>query len=124
MSYTALAVLGVLGAAALDLAVLRTRLLRRGAFWVAYAIILFFQVTTNGWLTCRAIVTYDRGAILGPRVFCAPVEDLAFGFSLILQTLAWWVWWGRRLSGAGGTRRSRPRRNPAATARSARERPG
>jgi hypothetical protein len=26
----------------------------------------------------------------------APVEDLLFGFALVVQTLAWWVWWGRR----------------------------
>jgi len=26
----------------------------------------------------------------------APIEDLLFGFSLVLQTLAWWIWWGRR----------------------------
>ena len=98
MSYTALAVLGVAGAAALDLLVLRTRLLTRRVFWVAYAIMLFFQVLTNGWLTCRDIVVYAESAITGPRILCAPVEDIAFGFSLVLQTLAWWVWWGRRLA--------------------------
>lgn len=96
MSYTALAVLGVLLAVGLDLVVLRTRLVRRKAFWTAYAIMLGFQVLANGVLTCRDVVTYAPGSILGVRVACAPVEDLAFGFSLVLQTLAWWVWWGRR----------------------------
>jgi hypothetical protein len=33
----------------------------------------------------------------------APVEDLLFGFSLVLQTTAWWVWWGRRLTPAAGS---------------------
>jgi hypothetical protein len=32
------------------------------------------------------------------------VEDLLFGFSLILQTLSWWTWWGRR--GVRGLRAS------------------
>ena len=85
----------------LDLAVLRTRLLTRRVFWTAYAIIVAFQLVTNGWLTGRDIVSYDEDAILGARLAYAPVEDLLFGFSLVVQTLAWWVWWGRRLSGSG-----------------------
>jgi lycopene cyclase domain-containing protein len=96
VTYTQLALLGVLGTVVLDLAVLRTRLLLRRAFWVAYAIILFFQLVTNGWLTARGIVTYDPATILGPRVAYAPVEDLLFGFALVVQSMAWWVWWGRR----------------------------
>jgi hypothetical protein len=30
------------------------------------------------------------------RLLYAPVEDVAFGFALVLQTLCWWVFWGRR----------------------------
>ena len=101
MSYTVLAVAGVLGALVLDLAVLRTGLVRRRAFWTAYAIVLFFQLITNGWLTGRDIVVYSADDILGARLAYAPVEDLLFGFSMVLQTQAWWVWWGRRLTPAG-----------------------
>jgi lycopene cyclase domain-containing protein len=100
MSYTALAVVGVLGALVLDLAVLRTGLVRRRAFWTTYAIVFFFQLLTNGWLTGRDIVVYRADDILGLRLVYAPVEDLLFGFSMVLQTQAWWVWWGRRLSQA------------------------
>jgi lycopene cyclase domain-containing protein len=96
VSYTGLALLGVAAAVVLDLFVLRTRLLTRRIFWVSYAIIIFFQLVTNGILTGRDIVTYDSGAILGLRIVYAPVEDLLFGFSLVVQTLAWWVWWGRQ----------------------------
>jgi lycopene cyclase domain-containing protein len=96
MSYTALAAAAVAGALLLDLVVLGTRLVRRRSFWTAYGIVVVFQLLTNGWLTGRHIVTYDDGAILGARLAFAPVEDLLFGFSLVLQTLAWWVWWGRR----------------------------
>jgi lycopene cyclase domain-containing protein len=96
VSYTALAGLAVVGSITLDLFVLRTRLLRRRAFWTAYAIVVVFQLLTNGVLTGRGIVTYASAAILGPRLVFAPVEDLLFGFALVLQTLAWWVWWGRR----------------------------
>ncbi len=97
MSYTALALAGVAVALLLDLAVLRTRLVARRAFWMAYAIIIVFQLISNGILTYRNVVRYDSGTILGWRIAGAPVEDLLFGFSLVLQTLAWWVWWGRRV---------------------------
>ena len=116
MSYTALAVLGVVLALGLDLAVLRTRLVTRRSFWVAYAIILLFQLVTNGVLTGFHVVRYDRDQILGPRIAYAPVEDLLFGFSLVLQTLAWWVFWGRTAWG----RRARTARTHAGPATASR----
>jgi len=96
VTYTAAAVLGVLGAALLDLAVLRTRLLLRGVFWATYPIIVAFQLLSNGILTGRGVVRYDPAAIVGLRIVYAPVEDLVFGFALVLSSLAVWVWWGRR----------------------------
>jgi lycopene cyclase domain-containing protein len=96
VSYTALAVVGVVAALLLDLVVLRTRVVTRRVFWTAYAIVVVFQLLTNGWLTGRDVVRYDDDAILGARLVYAPVEDLLFGFSLVLQSLAWWVFWGRR----------------------------
>lgn len=105
MSYTALALLGVAAAVAVDLVVLRVRLLRRAAFWTAEAIIVFFQLLTNGWLTGREIVVYDPAATLSDgalhpfgdwRLLYAPVEDLLFGLALVLLTLDLWVWWGAR----------------------------
>ena len=100
MTYTGAVVLGVVFAIALDLLVLRTNLLRRKAFWTSYAIVLAFQLVVNGVLTGQRLVVYSGGDILGPRLFYAPIEDLGFGFSLVLQTLAWWVWWGRRANHA------------------------
>jgi lycopene cyclase domain-containing protein len=97
MTYTQAALVGVAGTIALDLFVLRTRMLARRQFWTAYAIVVFFQLVTNGILTGRDIVTYDPNAITGLRIVFAPVEDLLFGFALVVQTLAWWDWWGRRL---------------------------
>ena len=96
MNYTWSAVLGVVAAGALDLLVLQTRLLRRKAFWTAYAIVLFFQLIVNGLLTGLKIVRYDSSAIIGWRIAYAPVEDIAFGFALALATLSLWVWLGRR----------------------------
>lgn len=96
MSYTAAAVLAVTVAAILDLAVLRTRLLRRRVFWTSEAIIVFFQLVTNAVLTGRGIVQYEESAIVGWRIAYAPVEDLLFGFALSLSTLSLWVAAGRR----------------------------
>jgi len=110
LTYTQLAVIGVVLAVVIDLWLLRTRLLTRTAFWVSYAIIVFFQLLTNGVLTGLRIVRYDGEVIIGSttpaegpppilgdgRILYAPVEDLLFGFALILLTLSLWVWWGRR----------------------------
>ena len=110
MSYTALAVLGIVAVVVLDLFVLRTRLLRRRAFWAAYAIVVFFQLVTNGILTGLRIVRYDGDQIIGSstpvdsappflgdgRIAFAPVEDLMFGFALVVLTQVVWVWLGRR----------------------------
>jgi lycopene cyclase domain-containing protein len=96
VTYTVAAALGVLAAVLLDTVVLRTRLLARRAFWATYPIVLFFQLLANGILTGRDIVRYAPSAILGLRIVYAPVEDLAFGFALVLASLSCWVWWGRR----------------------------
>lgn len=118
MSYTEAALLAVAATVVLDLLVLRTRLLTRKAFWTAYVIVVFFQLVTNGVLTGRGIVFYDGDVITGStsragetptllgdgRIVFAPLEDLLFGFALVVQTLAWWVWWGRRLSSGRSSR--------------------
>jgi lycopene cyclase domain-containing protein len=96
VSYTAAALVGAGAALVLDLFVLRTRLVMRGAFWATYPIIVFFQLVSNGILTGRNIVRYDPAAIIGWRLVYAPAEDLVFGFALVLTTLSLWVWWGRR----------------------------
>jgi lycopene cyclase domain-containing protein len=105
VTYTDAALLGVAFAALLDLAVLRTNLLRRKGFWASYLIVAGFQLVVNGIFTGRRLVVYSPTAVLGGatphflggwRLAYAPVEDLLFGFSLVVQTLAWWVWFGRR----------------------------
>ncbi|CAB4614051.1 unannotated protein [freshwater metagenome] len=96
MTYTQIALIAVFIAAFLDLEVLKTRLLKRKVFWTSYAIILPFQLLTNWWLTSRDIVMYSDDAILGIRIASAPLEDLFFGFALILSVMANWVYLGRK----------------------------
>lgn len=80
----------------LDVAVLRTRLLLGLTFWATYPIIIFFQLLSNGILTARGIVQYAPEAICGLRIAYAPIEDLGFGFALVLTTLSVWTWLGKR----------------------------
>jgi lycopene cyclase domain-containing protein len=105
VTYTEAAFAGVGFAVLLDVLLLRTNLLLRKVFWATYAIIFGFQLLVNGFLTEQRLVVYSSAAIVGGatpqllggwHIAYAPFEDLLFGFSLVLQTLSWWVWWGRR----------------------------
>ncbi|HET6214128.1 MAG TPA: lycopene cyclase domain-containing protein [Micromonosporaceae bacterium] len=91
MTYTVAVTLGVAAALVLDVAVLRTRLVLGRVFWATYPIVLFFQLLSNGVLTGLRVVSYDPATIVGTRLGYAPVEDLAFGFALVLTTLSVWV---------------------------------
>jgi lycopene cyclase domain-containing protein len=110
MTYTQIGVVAVIVMIAADLWLLRTRLVTRRIFWVSYAIIVFFQLITNGMFTGFGIVKYEDAAIVGGsspaegtppfigdgRLAYAPIEDLLFGFALVLMSLSLWIWWGRR----------------------------
>ncbi len=96
MIYTDIALSSVIVAVLVDLFLLKTSLLTKSVFWTSYAIILPFQLVTNWWLTSRDIVMYNPAAIIGSRLAGAPIEDLLFGFSLILLIQGMWVFWGRR----------------------------
>lgn len=100
MSYSALAVAAVLAVLVVDLAVYRTRMVTRPVFWVAYAIVVAFQLLVNGVLTGLDVVVYDPDAIWGPRIAYAPVEDLLFGFAMVTLTLASWAAVNRRANTA------------------------
>jgi len=91
MMYTLLAVIAVVIAVVVDLIVTKSKILAAGKFYFAWAILVFFQLLTNGWLTGRNIVMYDEAQILGLRLAYAPVEDLLFGFALIVVTISVWV---------------------------------
>ncbi|MFM8896437.1 MAG: hypothetical protein ACKOE2_13995 [Actinomycetales bacterium] len=109
MTYTQLAIASVVVVVIADLWLLRTRMVTRKVFWTSYAIVVFFQLVSNGMFTGFGIVKYDGDAIIGEtsplqgpppfigagRIAFAPIEDLLFGFSLILLSIAGWIWLGR-----------------------------
>jgi len=88
--YSDIALDAVIFAILVDLFILRTQMITRGIYWLTYALIFPFQLLTNWWLTSKNIVQYSPTQIIGRRLAGAPIEDLLFGFSMILLTLAFW----------------------------------
>jgi len=120
MEYTWASIVAVVVVVAIELLWLRTGLFGRVTFWISYAVILFFQILVDGWLTklSAPIVTYNPGRFSGIRApFDIPVEDYLFGFALIVLTMLLWERAGQRRPepGAGesstrtGTARTRRR---------------
>jgi lycopene cyclase domain-containing protein len=96
VTYTLGAATAVATAIALDVFVLRTRLVLGVVFWAAYPVVLLFQLLFNGVLAAHDVVAYDPRTIIGLRIAYAPVEDMLFGFALVLITLVLWTWFGAR----------------------------
>ena len=93
LGYTVPAAVAVLIVCALEVAVLRTGLFRRTAYWLSMLIVLGFQIPVDGWLTklSSPIVIYDDQQLSGVRFpFDIPVEDFLFGFALVTAVLLLW----------------------------------
>ncbi len=98
MIYADVALNAVLVAVIFDLYLLRSQMMTRKIFWKTYFLILPFQLLTNWWLTSNKIVMYSDGEIIGTRIAGAPLEDLLFGFSMILLTLSLWEFFAKRIT--------------------------
>jgi lycopene cyclase domain-containing protein len=96
--YSDIALSAVFVAVVLDLFLLKSRMMTRGIFWLTYFLILPFQLLTNWWLTSNSIVMYTDTEIIGQRLAGAPIEDLLFGFSMILLTISAWEFFKIRLN--------------------------
>lgn len=93
LGYTVPAVVAVIVVIALELAVLRTGLFRRVAYWVSMVIVVGFQIPVDGWLTklSAPIVIYDDAHTSGVRFpFDIPVEDFLFGWAMVTAVLLLW----------------------------------
>jgi lycopene cyclase domain-containing protein len=96
--YSDIALNAVFLAVVLDLFLLKSQMMTRGIFWLTYFLILPFQLLTNWWLTSNEIVMYSLSDITGQRLAGAPIEDLLFGFSMILLTISAWEFFKSRLN--------------------------
>lgn len=91
ITYTLLAAIVLILVFVFELLVLKTGLVALTSFWIAYGIVAFFQILTNGYLTGLNIVTYNPEVITGTRINYAPIEDLFFGFALVSLSLFIWT---------------------------------
>jgi lycopene cyclase domain-containing protein len=117
--YTLLTVAAVAGVVLAEVAWLRTGLFRTRQYWLAMAIVGFFQVLVDGWLTklSAPIVLYHPDQHLGLRIpWDIPVEDFGFGWAMVTMTLLTWVRLGRRapVERARGVRTRSPGQKPPA----------
>jgi lycopene cyclase domain-containing protein len=93
IGYTVPAVVAVIVVIVLELAILRTGLFRRAAYWISMAIVLGFQIPVDGWLTklSAPIVIYDEQHTSGLRFpLDIPVEDFLFGWAMVTAVLLLW----------------------------------
>ncbi len=93
LGYTLPAVISVVVVCVLELAVLRTGLFRRPAYWISMVIVLGFQVLVDGWLTklSAPIVIYNEKHTSGIRFpWDIPIEDFLFGWALVTAVLLLW----------------------------------
>ena len=96
--YTAAALAAAVLVVVAEVAWLRTGLFRTKAYWLSMAIILFFMVLVDGWLTklSAPIVLYNPDEFSGIRVpWDIPVEDYLFGFALVTLVMLLWDRAGR-----------------------------
>lgn len=94
LGYTLPAVIAVVIVVVLELAVLRTGLFRKPAYWISMVIVFGFQSLVDGWLTklSAPIVIYNEKHTSGVRFpWDIPVEDFLFGWALVTAVLLLWV---------------------------------
>ncbi len=94
LGYTVPAIISVLVVCVLELAVLRTGLFRKPAYWISMVIVFAFQIPVDGWLTklSAPIVIYNERHTSGLRFpWDIPVEDFLFGWALVTGVLLLWV---------------------------------
>lgn len=97
--YTLATVVAVIAVVLIEFLWARTGIFRTAQYWVAMAIVFFFQVLVDGWLTKLSdpIVLYAPQQFAGVRFpFDIPVEDFGFGFALVTGVIIAWKLAGRR----------------------------
>ncbi len=98
--YTVSATIGAIIVVALEVLWFRSGLFRTRAYWISMAIVFFFQVLVDGWLTklSAPIVIYAPDEFSGIRFpWDVPVEDYLFGFALVTLVMLLWDRAGRTM---------------------------
>lgn len=109
--YTLLTIAGIILTLLVEFAWLKTGLFRQAQYWIAMAIVFFFQCLVDGWLTklSNPIVLYNPEHHLGVRFpWDIPIEDFGFGFAMLTLTMLFWVALKRRQAARRTERPSDP----------------
>jgi lycopene cyclase domain-containing protein len=91
--YPTLALVAAGVVVAIEVALLRTGLVRQPAYWLAMLIVLAFMVPVDGWLTklSAPIVVYADADTSGLRpVWDILAEEFAYAFALITGVMLTW----------------------------------
>lgn len=96
--YPALSIVAVVVVLGVELLVLRTGLLRQRTYWIAMAIVYFFMILVDGWLTklSAPIVIYDPDDVSGWRpIWDILAEEYLYAWALLTLVLVCWEHAGR-----------------------------
>lgn len=97
--YTVLTLIGIVAVVVWELAWARTGIFSSVRYWLTMAIVFFFQIWVDGWLTklSAPIVIYEPTEFSGIRFpWDIPIEDFGFGFAMITFTIICWIKFGHR----------------------------
>ena len=97
--YTLATLMAVLVVVVIELGWARTGVFTSPQYWLTMAIVAFFQVLVDGWLTKLSdpIVLYAPQHFLGIRFpLDSPNEDFGFGFALVTAVIIGWQVSGRK----------------------------
>jgi lycopene cyclase domain-containing protein len=92
-AYTVGSILAALFAIFLEFRLDKGKLYRELSFWISLAIIFFFQILVDGYLTklSSPVVVYSNHHFSGFRFpFSIPIEDFIYGFAMIQLTMTIW----------------------------------
>ena len=93
LEYTLATLAAVILVVVVELVWTRTGVFATAKFWLATAIVWFFQIWVDGWLTASTgpMVNYAPAQFLGIRFpFDIPIEDFGFGFALVTAVIVGW----------------------------------
>ena len=91
--YTVATAVAVVAIVVVELRWTRTGIFGSAQYWLAMALVFFFQIWVDGWLTKLSdpIVIYYPDQFSGIRFpFDIPIEDFGFGFAMVTLTLLTW----------------------------------
>jgi len=88
--YTLFSVIAMLITLGLDIYITKTKVVTRGVFWIFLAVMYFFKLLMNGYLTWRPIVIYNPDHFMNLRIGTIPAEDFIYAFTLVTLPIILW----------------------------------